>query len=141
MATAKIRERFQITIPAEIRRQLDCKEGDLFEVVYKNGKIIMIPQQTVSKAAVMRLTEPEQKVLISARQKIEHIQEDITNSSGLTESEIRVAIKVGLIDAEEAWWYTEDWQKGERKATKDIEQGRLSKPLQADELFDELDNL
>lgn len=101
----------------------------------------MIPQQTVSKATVMKLNSSEQQTLERARQKMKQIQENHTHSSGLTAGEIKVAIKVGLIEPEEAWWYTEEWQKGERQASKDFAEEHLSRPLGSSELSDELDKL
>jgi hypothetical protein len=37
-----------------------------------------------------------------------------------------VAAKVGLIDPEQRWWWTEDWQKDERAAHRDLAAGRVS---------------
>ncbi len=41
---------------------------------------------------------------------------------------LRLILKnVGLIDPEQKWWWLEDWQKGEREAQKEVEEGRVSK--------------
>ena len=37
------------------------------------------------------------------------------NSKGLTEAEVNVAAKAGLIDPEQKYWWLESWQKGERE--------------------------
>ena len=40
-----------------------------------------------------------------------------------------------MIPAEQAWFWTEPWQRGEREASKDIAKGRTSKHADADEMF------
>lgn len=44
------------------------------------------------------------------------------------DEEIKLAIKVGLIDPDQAWWWKEEWQKGEREAEKEIAQKEVSEP-------------
>ncbi len=51
-----------------------------------------------------------------AQKKIRAINEDIAHSKGLSPVEVEVAAKVGLIDAEQKYWWREEWQKGEREA-------------------------
>jgi hypothetical protein len=43
----------------------------------------------------------------------------------------QLAIKVGLIDPEQDWWWKEEWQKGEREAEKEIAQNELSGPFRS----------
>ncbi|MCK4618216.1 hypothetical protein KAT45_04845, partial [Candidatus Aerophobetes bacterium] len=57
----------------------------------------------------------EQEILSRAKKKIGQIQKDILHSQGLTKEEAKVASKVGLIDPDQAWWWVEEWQKGERE--------------------------
>ena len=43
------------------------------------------------------------------------------------------------IDPDQAWFWTEEWQEGEREADEDIRQGRVSGPFEtADELIGHL---
>jgi AbrB family looped-hinge helix DNA binding protein len=44
-----------------------------------------------------------------------------------------------LIDADQAWFWTDDWQRGERQATQDIRDGLVSPPQGADEFLDTLE--
>jgi len=77
-------------------------------------------------------------------QKIEMIKTDLLNSRGLTEKEINVAISLGLIDRDGAYFWTEEWQKGEREAERDIIAGRVSGPMTVQEMkeyFDERSNM
>ena len=63
--------------------------------------------------------------LAKAKRKIRAINEDVLNSEGLTEDEADVAIEAGLIDADQKYWWLEDWQKRHRKAEKDIQEGHI----------------
>ncbi len=136
MATAKVKDRYQVTIPKEVRRQFECQVGDSLEVVCQGGRIVMTPQQVISKPAVAKLSRQEQQLLQIVQDKLEKIGSDHVNSVGLTKDEIRVGVKVGLIDADEWWWYTEEWQEGEREATRDEAEGRVSEPLETAEDID-----
>ncbi len=42
-----IRQNFQITLPAGLRKRLGLKIGDLMEVVVKETKLILTPKRTV----------------------------------------------------------------------------------------------
>jgi AbrB family looped-hinge helix DNA binding protein len=45
-----------------------------------------------------------------------------------------------LVDADQAWFWTDEWQKGEREADEDIAAGRVWGPYKtADELMDEVE--
>ncbi len=44
MPLAKVKQKGQVTIPAEIRERLALEEGDDLEVTVENGRIVLIPQ-------------------------------------------------------------------------------------------------
>jgi SpoVT / AbrB like domain. len=44
-----------------------------------------------------------------------------------------------LVDADQAWFWTEAWQRGERRASQDIRDGRVSPVQGADEFLDSLE--
>lgn len=67
--------------------------------------------------------------MIKAKNKISKINTDPINSVGLNDEEIKLAIKTGLIDQDQSYWWHEDWQKGEREADKDIANGDLIGPF------------
>jgi len=60
------------------------------------------------------------------RRRFKKIQTDLVHSQGLSEEEIKLAVKAGLIDPDQAWWWKEQWQKGEREAEKEIAQKEVS---------------
>lgn len=78
-------------------------------------------------------------ILPRVKEKIHKVQIDLANSQGLTDEETKLAMKVGLIDPDQAWWWKEKWQKGERDAEKDIARNELSGPFKSvDELAEHL---
>ena len=129
MPIVKIGPKHQVTIPKEVFDRLHLKPGDFLEARAQTGKVVMIPRQFSAKAPAPSLTKKEQQILSQAKQKINRIQADILRSQGLTKEEIEVACKVGLVDKEQAWWWVEEWQKGEREAEKDIRKERLYGPF------------
>ncbi len=129
MKIVKIGKRYQITIPKEISNKLHLEEGDLLEAEQEGGKIVLVPKRLVDKAPVPRLSEKEQELLAGAREKMARIQKDISNSRGLTTAEVKVAVKTGLIDPDQAYWWHEDWQKGERKAEENMKAKKPEGPF------------
>ena len=73
------------------------------------------------------------RILARAKDKIKTINEDMLNSKGLTEAEVNVAAKAGLIDPEQKYWWLESWQKGEREAERDGREGRSSSAFETAE--------
>ncbi len=139
MPIIKIGPKHQITIPKEIFDQLHLKPGDSLEAITQEGKIIMIPKQPTAKAPAPSLTKEEQEFLPEIKGKINKIQTDLVHSQGLSDEEIELAIKTDLIDPDQAWWWREEWQKGEREAEKEIAQRKVSGPFKnVDELIEHL---
>lgn len=49
--TAKLTRNFQITIPAEVRKKLSLKKGDILAFGVRDGKIIAFPVQRARRHA------------------------------------------------------------------------------------------
>lgn len=130
MPHSKITTKHQVTIPKPVFEKLGLEVGDLVEIIEDKGKVVLIPQQMVSRAPVAKLSQKEQQTLIRTQNKIKTINEDLLNSKGLTEKEADVAIKVGLIDPEQKYWWLESWQKGEREAEKNEKEGQSSESFE-----------
>ena len=77
MATTKVTRNFQVTIPAEIRKELSIKIGTLVDFVVEKGALVMHPKR--------------------------------------------------LIDEDQAWFWTKEWQKGEKEAERSIRKGDVVK--------------
>jgi hypothetical protein len=73
-----------------------------------------------------------------ARQAIKKINNDVANSTGLNKEEIDVAILYGQIDRDQAYFWTEEWQRDYREAQKDIEEGNYETFENVDSLLDYL---
>jgi len=129
MSVVKVRPRRQVTIPKEIFNRLHIEVGDFIEAKAEDEKIVLVPKKLVAKTGVIPLTKEGQRILKNARGKMEKIKQDLAHSKGLTDQEIAVAVKVGLIDQDQTWWWTEEWQKGEREAQKEINEGKLMGPF------------
>lgn len=57
MTLVKLKQKGQMTLPAELRRALSLKEGDLLEANVENGKVVLSPKALVDRerqAAVER---------------------------------------------------------------------------------------
>ena len=44
---AQVRQNYQLTLPAELRKRLGLKIGDLMEIAVKGTKLILTPKRTV----------------------------------------------------------------------------------------------
>ncbi len=131
MPHSKITSSHRITIPKPVFEKLGLKVGDMIEVIEENGKVVLIPQQMVYSPP--KLSKREQEILARAKDKIKTINEDMLNSKGLTEAEANVAVKTGLIDPEQKYWWLESWQRGEREAERDEREGRSSSTFETAE--------
>lgn len=142
MPLVKIGPKHQVTIPKEVFESLQLSVGDLLEIRAQNGNGVLIPKRVVERAPAPKLSRKEQALLASAKKKIDAINKDIRTARGLTDAETKVAAKVGLIDPDQRWWWTEAWQKGEREAENDLRKGGVSKPFHsAENLIGHLRNL
>jgi AbrB family looped-hinge helix DNA binding protein len=49
----KLKSKGQMTLPVEIRRELELEQGDLLDVEVTNGKIVLTPKAVVDKSDVI----------------------------------------------------------------------------------------
>ena len=52
MPLVRIKQKFQVTIPANIRAKLGLEEGELLEASTKGGTIVLTPKAVVNRAEV-----------------------------------------------------------------------------------------
>jgi len=129
MPTVKITTKHQVTIPKDVFKKLELSVGDILEAFGVEGKIVMVPKRLADRVPAAPLSKQEQRVLERAQDKIERINTDPLNSTGLTKAEIKVAVKAGLIDPDQAWWWTEKSQKGYRESMKEVDKGSLGEAV------------
>ena len=82
---AQIRQNYQLTLPAELRKRFGLKIGDLMEIAVKGTKLILTPKRAV--------------------------------------------------DIDQAWFWTKEWQEGEREVEVDVKAGRVKKAKSVEELI------
>lgn len=138
LPAVKVGPKHQVTIPKEIFERLHLEVGDLVEAGIQGGKIVLTPKQLTDKPPAPRLNKKERQTLTKAKEKIARIQADLVHSKGLNNEEVKAAVKVGLIDPEQSWWWHEDWQKGEREAEMDIDKGRYKEFDNVEDLIKDL---
>ena len=67
--------------PAAGARALNLSAGDFLDAAAEGGPIVLTPLQLSAKAPALRLTASEQKGLLRARTKIEHIRKNLLRTS------------------------------------------------------------
>ncbi len=50
MPMIKVRHKGQVTLPAEIRDELDLEQGDLLEAEVHNGKVVLTPKTVIDRS-------------------------------------------------------------------------------------------
>ncbi len=89
MALVKVKNKYQIVIPEDVRKRLNVEVGDMLDVREEDGQIIARP--------------------------------------------------VIVVDKSQAYFWTPEWQRGEKEADEDIKNGKLSGPFKtADALIKHL---
>lgn len=83
-----IRRNYQLTLPAQVRKILHLKVGDVIEVKAKEGKIVLIPRKT--------------------------------------------------IDPEQAYFWSKEWQEGEREVEENLRKGKVHKAADIEQLLKSL---
>ena len=58
---AAVREKGRMTLPSEIRRDLDIRPGDLLLLVPRNGAVELIPADLVTRTQIWFLAKSVQK--------------------------------------------------------------------------------
>ena len=135
MSTTRIGHKHQVTIPKNAFEKLHLEVGDVLEAEVQQGKLVLVPKRLMEKAPVPNLTARERKALVRARKKIRRIRQDMASARGLTVQEAAAAAKVGVISHDQQWWWTEEWQKGERETERDLHAGRTKVFENAEELI------
>lgn len=131
MPAVRIGPKHQVTIPKGIFANLELEVGDSLEATAQGGRIVLTPLQVSAKAPAPRLTPSEQRSLARAKAKVDRIRRDLGRARGLTAAEVRVAVKVGLIDSAQAYWWAETWQRREREAEADLDRGNGLGPFKS----------
>lgn len=57
MTYVQVKHKYQVTIPATLRKRLNLREGDMLEVQEQNGLLVLIPQAMMQRKPT-KLTSP-----------------------------------------------------------------------------------
>jgi antitoxin MazE len=90
MELIKVKKNFQVTLPSNLRKKLNIKEGDYLDILEKNGSFVIKPMK--------------------------------------------------IIPADEAYFHTKEWQKGETQADRDLKTGNVKTFDNIEDLINDLDN-
>ena len=52
MSLVMVKDKFQVTIPARLRQELNLKVGDMLEAVVEGDRIVLRPKVVVDRAAI-----------------------------------------------------------------------------------------
>jgi len=132
MPKIKVSADRNVKLPKAILSKSRLKAGDSFTIRIVSGSIILTPEKFKNGKKKLNSqskhhTKPKQALLETAKKKIAAINTNLRTARGLTEAETKAAAQAGLIDPDQRWWWTEEWQNGERKAQRDIDAGQVSK--------------
>ena len=63
MALVKVKEKYQVTLPAEVRKKVDLAVGDVLEAKVQGKKITLAPKVIVDRQFIdKRLAEAEEDI-------------------------------------------------------------------------------
>jgi AbrB family looped-hinge helix DNA binding protein len=88
--------------------------------------------------SLIRLRPKGQLTLPDSIRRLAHVEEGDVLEVSVGEDGIVLRPKK-LVDADQAWFWTEAWQRGERRASEDIRKGRVSPAQGADDFVDSLE--
>ena len=101
-----------------------------FEVKTSDDKDFGMTEQRFPLSPIRK----KEETLKRAKEKIKKINEDVLNSEGLDEEEIKASVEEGIIDADQAYFWSKEHQKHHREAEKDIKNGKVK-------IFDDVEDL
>jgi AbrB family looped-hinge helix DNA binding protein len=52
MPLVRVKQKFQVTLPAEVREELHIEEGDLLEAIVHDDSVVLTPKAVVDKKSL-----------------------------------------------------------------------------------------
>lgn len=126
-AVQTVDRNLKVKLPAELSKRLKIKAGVILRIEISGNQLILRP-------ATRRKNDPSASAILKVQKKITKINNKNVRAQGLTKAELEVAIKAGLIDKKQAWFWSSSWQKMEREADR-------SRTFEFDNVKDALDFL
>ncbi|MBC7317042.1 MAG: AbrB/MazE/SpoVT family DNA-binding domain-containing protein [Chloroflexi bacterium] len=91
MPVVRVKRKFQVTIPAEVRKRLDLAEGDYLEVTEEDNQIVLKPKVVLDK--------PDERALAQLEAILERIRQPGEVSEEEVERDVLEAIRTVRRDA------------------------------------------
>ncbi len=114
-----------IPLGPEVLARVYMRAGDEVEIEPVTRGVLLVKSITLAQ---------EEARLAQIRRKMVHIRDNLAAAEGLTLSEVLLAAQYDLIDPEQGYWWSEEWQAGERE----VEQERETEQVAAFESVDAL---
>jgi len=102
-------QNLKVKLPVTFLTRMKIRVGATLHTEIVGDRLILRP---VSR----NKNYPSTDAILKVQKKIERINKKLGRATGLTEAELDIAIKAGLIDKKQAWFWTTAWQKMEREA-------------------------
>ena len=106
-----------IPLEPEVLASVYMRAGDEVEIEPVTRGVLLIRAKSLAQ---------EEARLAQIRQKMARIQDDLAAAEGLTLDEILLAAQYNLIDPEQGYWWSEEWQAGEREVVQEKETEQMA---------------
>jgi len=118
-----------IPLEAEVLARVSMRAGDEVEIEPVTRGVLLIKSRSLAQ---------EEARLAQVRRKMVQIRDNLAAAEGLTLDEILLAAQYDLIDPEQGYWWSEEWQAGEREVEQERETGQVAAFESVDALLAEL---
>lgn len=109
IAVQTVDRHHKIKLPEEFLKRTKISAGVVLHIEISGDRLILRP-------AARRKNYPSASMILKVQKKIAQINNNAPRAKGLTKAELEAAIKAGLIDKRQAWFWSVAWQKMEREA-------------------------
>ncbi|HHE73095.1 MAG TPA: hypothetical protein ENL34_12525 [Chloroflexi bacterium] len=117
VAKAKITAEGHIPVGLEALERVYLRVGDEIEIEPVTRGVLLIKAWSLVQ---------EEARLSQVKRKLTRIRDNLAAAEGLTFNELLLATQYGLIDPQQAYWWSEGWQAGEREVEREKEMGQVA---------------
>ncbi len=118
-----------IPLGPEVLARVYMRAGDEVEIEPVTRGVLLIKSRSLAQ---------EEARLSQVRRKMARIRDNLAAAEGLTLDEILLAAQYNLIDPEQGYWWSEEWQAGEREVEQERETGQVAAFESVDALLADL---
>ena len=131
MAVVKvsITDEGHIPIGPEVLARVYMRAGDEIEIEPVARGVLLIKSRSLAQ---------EETRLTQIKQKMARIRQDLATAEWLTLDDLLLAAQYNLIDPEQGYWWSEEWQAGEREVEQEKETGQVAAFESVDALLADL---